>query len=535
MHTLHFRSQDNQRQPSSIRQWAAFIFCAGLFPLHTGCTPPSSFADIEFWALPRATAQSGLLEQENASGGGQPFAWTETELSPTLTQHSLGDLEVRYTAGTNKEALLFVRDLDEANASITQVGSDHVDQNLIDAQAPFDWNNNTSEVYLPGALALQRLPSDGPTISAVVSKDDYWLGVSAAGPAAAPSGNGSIKSLRVLDHGQCSASTAIGPQLAEASSEFWTKLVKKTRDSCSSADAHLEYSRAVTYLGHDHGVTHSAPGGFYWDARYYINVHNALAGDMDWRFFVRYEFSLDSFGLLNVVAGDTHVSTSGYQDTEDLALLIGALTGSVVGIPSSDSIPAAFASKAAALQIKKLPLPVNESCSTADDPTISGSTGTGPSGALVSECAETAKTLGVLAHDTALQMAMSEAEGKQLGEAILASDGVHLRHWSCGPDLQSTAGDGASYCRFILGAKRVNVYPDEVELVWFDGKEPNNATYAVWVALQGLDPTIRDPALAQMCSYQSVPPVYDTSYRPWARTTAAPDDALGDGGTCWPW
>lgn len=53
-----------------------------------------------------------------------------------------------------------------------------------------------------------------------------------------------------------------------------------------------------------------------------------------------------------------------------------------------------------------------------------------------------------------------------------------LKDWSCVPDEAPKTGH---HCAFTVPAKRLNVYPDSVELVWFDGKELDNAAYAIYV------------------------------------------------------
>jgi hypothetical protein len=57
-------------------------------------------------------------------------------------------------------------------------------------------------------------------------------------------------------------------------------------------------------------------------------------------------------------------------------------------------------------------------------------------------------------------------------------------------------------CRFFLPASRLNVYPDELELVWFDHKDVTNPAYALWVGLQFPGTPNRKALLAQMCAHQ---------------------------------
>ena len=60
-------------------------------------------------------------------------------------------------------------------------------------------------------------------------------------------------------------------------------------------------------------------------------------------------------------------------------------------------------------------------------------------------------------------------------------------------------GGGEGECEYVVRAKRLNVYPDAVELVWFDDKELDNSTYALWVAAQ--DPG-GSGSTASLCTWQ---------------------------------
>jgi len=97
-------------------------------------------------------------------------------------------------------------------------------------------------------------------------------------------------------------------------------------------------------------------------------------------------------------------------------------------------------------------------------------------------------------------------------------------HWSCS-DIED--GFPPDY-RWILTvpAKRINPYPDAVQLVWFDGKEVDNAAYALFVAAHAAPAgDDRDDAVGQLC--RRAHPVFleledDGALQRYARTRLTP-------------
>ncbi len=81
-----------------------------------------------------------------------------------------------------------------------------------------------------------------------------------------------------------------------------------------------------------------------------------------------------------------------------------------------------------------------------------------------------------------------------------------------GPCPVTPDNTAAPVCVYMLRAKRLTHDPQHVELVWFDGKELDNPTYALYVAAHATDDRT---AVTQLCAYQYVtPPVapYDVRY-----------------------
>jgi hypothetical protein len=105
-------------------------------------------------------------------------------------------------------------------------------------------------------------------------------------------------------------------------------------------------------------------------------------------------------------------------------------------------------------------------------------------------------------------------------------DEAPLKDWACVPDNSETGG----HCEFTIPAKRLNVYPDAVELVWFDGKEVKNPAYALYVLAhfsEKDDPTTGKPIFDQdavdaLCSF-SLP--YVAPPREFTMSTLMPTDA----------
>lgn len=117
--------------------------------------------------------------------------------------------------------------------------------------------------------------------------------------------------------------------------------------------------------------------------------------------------------------------------------------------------------------------------------------------------ADTLEALGIESFSKDDRDAMKAAISERVNKEDSSSP---LKHWTCVPDAP---GSDEGYCAFTIPAKRLNTYPDAVELVWFDEKEVNNPAYALYVAAHmqtGTDPsnglpTFNKAKVDELCSY----------------------------------
>jgi hypothetical protein len=78
-------------------------------------------------------------------------------------------------------------------------------------------------------------------------------------------------------------------------------------------------------------------------------------------------------------------------------------------------------------------------------------------------------------------------------DEILVAQAAFRNNWRCGVVAVDVVFDDSTNtmdinytgaCEQTLRATRLNVYPDEIELVWFDDKDVDNPVYGLWLALQ---------------------------------------------------
>jgi hypothetical protein len=112
-----------------------------------------------------------------------------------------------------------------------------------------------------------------------------------------------------------------------------------------------------------------------------------------------------------------------------------------------------------------------------------------------------------------------------------APDAGGFRNWRCIQD--PNAEEGVGKCHYLLPAKRLNVYPSDVELVWFDRKELDNPSYAIYVAAYAFEPPGAVPlTVQQMCKWTMTATIgyapYGYSRRAYGYYNAPPTTVLLD-------
>lgn len=126
------------------------------------------------------------------------------------------------------------------------------------------------------------------------------------------------------------------------------------------------------------------------------------------------------------------------------------------------------------------------------------------------------------------------ADADRLKEKITEEGNGRLRHWRCAKRA-ATDVDGATVtahrCEYIVRAHRINVYPDNVELVWFDSVHDTDTTaLPLWIVSKETAPD----QLSRLCSagrpFPRLNRAFGSSNQGYAEIN--PDCAAGCGLSC---
>lgn len=430
--------------------------------------------------------QPGLFLDDFVCSVGDSHARNESEMQPLVSQTPLPEIVVSYVSdGMTTEADVFALDptilsMMLRNQAFTGVVYD-----------PYggDWEKMTrrpsdsQNVSLPFAVVVPYpnqdvlfLPPPGspPLDAQVILGITKFAGNppnALAGLAADP-GLGSVKALRVYDHGFCSHPEDLQPIYKTISENIWDGFEDYAHSE--GADAKRFYTAIVTMLDHENKApSNDLHGGFQ------LSGHLAAypdwpAPDIDASAFMEAELVLDNGHLraeyvqkpfvIPDVAANPWIS-----DDDVIALVSGMF----------DEVKDSIGEKADAAQTINV---LGGSEANLCDPGVDD------------PCHDARLTFGGLVKQAAAWMGFTyqiSVDPDQLQKAVMKED-----LWSCvltapgsGPqddcdpdvdpqcihDKPNTKPDPEDpvippryECRFFVPAKRLNVYPDQVELVWFD-------------------------------------------------------------------
>jgi hypothetical protein len=469
------------------------VLVAACEPDGCGGIETGSIGNLQF--LDKAT--NNLLDGELV-GAGRTFAFGEGELPVTLTTTDLNTVRVVYLSEspTNTEAVMFAWDPAAHYATLRQdvtnrdIGSWTRDTTLTldldcwyfpgcagDYMGPAAW---------PNAIAVPQpnLNCLGPTCATAVElhKQQFWLNDVPFGPAASPAPAGAIKAARVYDHGRCSRAQPLKDQLWDQSFDGWDQFVDEI-GSVAVVDAVQRYwMNAATWLDHGEGDSNDIRGGFLVDMS--LNVETAFyTNDVNVDAAASYTFGLSDAGVLEVSKEVLVLDVDGvdYVLGGPEGLSLGTLIGNAVG-DTEDRVSD---------QLEKIREKINERARKEQVRDIFNSNTACQPATVETDCN---LQQGALLAAIAVGAATMNASGEESFDLVSAnSDGVRMieaaaNQWVCEPELKIDPSCPPAIpcmvhtCKFIMPAKRLNVHPDEVEIVWFDGKEVDNPAYAVWVA-----------------------------------------------------
>ncbi len=465
---------------------------------NSGSGPP--FAILEFHD------EDGVLLDGRIGAPGNHVGYRQGELSTNVTGRQLGGIDVRlrgpngqtephpYTPGRN-EALIFALDPRR-----------HLD--LLENAAESDLLDDSESAWpgvtrgWPAARALPYPRNEFEPFSDFTSTtldySSFWLTGAPTGVAIDDGIN--IEAAYVYDHGACSAVQGVGGFLQQglvaATQTLFCEVIVGANISGS---LNREWLHAVTTLRDGVSEPGDLRGGVLLNANFDINVDFQVPVLCDVGAHLGYKgtFGLDD-GIL-VLEGTTFVQDiypvgiPPFTCPPDAAIAIEALDGLLD--PVAEGLEANVRSAALAAQTQVVGA-VTE-CELDD----------------VSPCVTAANffAVGVEIGADALEDDLGDASFFTLAEVNeMVGVAQNLSNWSCAPD-----GTGGRQCEYKIPAKRLNPLPEGVELVWFDGKEPSNPAYVLWVAIQGIledDPQGGATALAQLCQPRTLAVGGDPSF-----------------------
>jgi hypothetical protein len=423
------------------------------------------------------------------------LAWRQSELvGPTkdLAQIALvpsgPPLEVYYEQlnpdwHSQHEVMFFARDPEETFETLRKSLNDDS-----------GWRVQVNSEFLPHVLTLNYPNADGFTpqqeIHLFPTATTFWPGpapLTPRGPGALPRGSGSIKAVRVVNHGLCSTELPMQPILDQVSDKLWDEFKAKIQNASNCLDQERFWSHATSFL---HQTTDFEPaqfGGFLLNFFYHtIDKHTGIKDD-NVRLNVHYWFRLRD-GRLTL--------ESTYNDSDVNGGSADEIAAGVVPALLTDPGDEIFKQADSSQQYHGLDLTPDQSenpypCTLRGpdrkDSTLRSDDTPSACQGLIDLVVNDAKFEG-----GKLTPPLSTDETDTMTRTALHSTVVGgepiFDNVRCAP---FGGGDGAGRCEYIVRAKRLNVYPDAVEVVFLDGdREIGNPTYPVWLSLNKVAPLV---------------------------------------------
>jgi hypothetical protein len=447
--------------------------------------------NLQFW---QREAPQELLASKYANVEETGRAWDDYDLPPELLDHPLGSfavgsgVDVAYQSeNLRSEPHLYVRNPREIKETIAAYAASGALQLL-----PNLWSDLTAPEFRPDSVSLPVNVYTENNKRQLYAEDFY---------ATAPS---FIEAVRVYNHGACSTEVLTTGQdglLDKVGESLWRKFAEQSLldgdEECRTwVHPYRLFSSSMNYLDHRAGEQTDLRGGFFLHFQYGAVIDVFFADNLKFNYTARYEYTL-SRGILALGSYHFDGFASGF-DVEEYADDLAGAFGDCKKANCTD-IPKGFyqAAKEGQTQYILGQTALSQCAPDNYDPceNITGYVDFG-----IESGANTLEALGV--------ESFSDDDRDALKAAMARRDkaGLPLKDWTCIPTEPN--GD-LGYCAFTIPAKRLNVYPDSVELVWFDGKEVDNPAYALYVAAHrstGTNPSNEAPTFDQakvdeLCSY----------------------------------
>jgi hypothetical protein len=422
--------------------------------------------------------QSGAILALRVIAPGETVGFDATNLTPSLTAVPLDRVRVRYTGveGVRSDVYTFSQDLA------------HFRDQLRLFATPFELSVGDAlgeyvDCEPDGAHRLAWDGSDDPLESELWSTT-FWGGLGSpepCGEGAEPTGVGSVKSAVVYDRGTCAfIIDDLQVRVRDRTRRTWNELASVVRDIPTLGLSNLPISRdrhrTETYVEID-GRTNETRGGFVFasalevDLPFGFNNLKVAAG-------YDFPFRMNAEGMIEAPAEGLNLIVTGGGIFGD------SITNNVVQFIVTDEIQSRLGDVTDELQ--------DEQWIDAGDLVDIAEPLCTPLNPLppVEQCATLRPPLRIV---TGLGLSNMRAEGlveeNEVDETTLLDNYDQANNWRC----------RESRCQLRVQAKRLNVYPDAVELVFFDEPEPALTGYALFVAAHAAEGNDRRLALRALC------------------------------------
>jgi len=523
--------------PLRSRTRRAIALCAGLGALAVTLPALAAPSSKVTFSIDNGEGQAGLDIGDFVCATGASHGQNQDELDPLVSQTPLPEVVVSMVSeSTTSEADVFAVDPTLHWLLLhTQAFAGLVTDKDGDA-----WNkltlrpSDSQDVTLPYAVVLPYpnsdflfIPPGGPLPVADVHLDPTKFVGGApnafAGLAATPK-LGSVKGLRVFDHGFCSHPEELQPIYDKIQSSLWDGFVGYAQDN--GADAERFYTGIVTFLmRNDKDPTDALHGGFQL-AGHLAAYPSWPAPDVDANAFMEAELVLQKGHLraeyLTPPVVLPNVASNPWVSDEDVVNLVSGMFDEVNKTISDEAD--------AAQTIDVITDPTIEKCDPlAVDPCEAAREQFGKDVWLASLL--TQYQYGLSNNPDYADDLRKTVMNQDLWSCVMTAPADPPPPPDCNPDVDpecihdkpkkdpdpdAPPPDKAQYeCRFFVPAKRLNVYPDQVELVWFDSlEESQNPAVGVFAAAHASG---NKAAEEQLCSPRPDPTADEFRQREYAR------------------
>ncbi len=388
---------------------------------------------------------------------------------------------------------------------------------LDSSNSRIDWRSAYSNWALPRVRFV--FPPGGPPPAAVGGPwvtSHFFPGcqTGVVGPGADPGGFGSIKSIRTSRRGQCSTMVRINPIVDDIMTGVQEGLVNKDVTSAPSCtDVNQDSFDGLSYLTHQSvDLPDSGPSGGF-ALLFQGDYHHFIPFVSNFTFFsfnYRYELRLVD-GRLGANPLRNNLQTSGFKDGDAFTALADAL---------DNKIPTSILDRAGEQQAMAPPIPNSPNigpCTADSDcggahfaclPSVDPKNAPGrfcrellfgvcdqvtdPTTGMLTENILDGNNKCIIGQGRATNIVKAGAVklGLSAGDAaILAATANQIvngsfANWRCQQPTHGRNDASEKFrCQYVVKAKRLNVYPQDAELVWFDEVELTNPAFAAYAAL----------------------------------------------------